>query len=402
MKMVAEHGVFEPEVMAVLNELLTPESVALDIGANIGVLTLVMARATPRGTVYAFEPGGEASHYLRLNIDANALDNVVVEETAVLDVTGRTSLEVAPDGSAWSFVSENLHSACPQDVAATRLDDWMQTRKPGRVDLMKLDIESCELRALTGAHALLARFRPIVIAEYNPLIFRQLQDRPPAALYRALRRYSRFVYALLPGSGAVRVVSQRHLDLMVSRHGLLNLLASPRRLAKVAGENRNLPRSVRHFVSLARQHNRRVHPDLAWFTSTDVRLAAPTTVTAQLGDTLHVDVDITNNSPFWLSSEYPAIPIYCGHRWFTKAGAPVGDHPHPHALPAAAVTSLGEIPPGGRKRVTCRLAAPAESGAYVLRFGIVQTQYLWIDDIEPASGARVDVEVTEREPSASA
>lgn len=392
MRMVADYGEFEPEVMTVLEELLTPESVALDVGANIGVLSLVMAKACTAAHVYAFEPGREAAHYLRANVVANGLTNVVVEEVAVLETSGHTSLQVAADGSAWSFISSRLSGPTPEDVQVMALDDWMQLRDVTRVDLIKLDIESCEVRALAGATRLLERFRPIVIAEYNPLIYQQLQGESPTTLYRTLRRYAHHVYALVPGTGAVRLLSQRHLDLVVTRHALVNLLASPRPLPHVPGEYRQRLRALRHFLGAKHAHNARRHPERAFFTSTAVRVTAPETLDVSPGTAFDVNVDVTNQSPFWIS-DYRDIPMFCGHRWFTTDNEPIGASPQAHALPPENLHALGDLRPGGHRRVVCRVTPPSVPGDFVLRLGLVQTKFVWIDDIEPASGCRVRVRV---------
>jgi len=48
---------YEPEIRTVLEMLCSPGMVAYDIGANIGIFTLLFAaRVGPGGRVYAFEP----------------------------------------------------------------------------------------------------------------------------------------------------------------------------------------------------------------------------------------------------------------------------------------------------------------------------------------------------------
>lgn len=108
---------------------------------------------------------------------------------------------------------------------------------------------------------------------------------------------------------------------------------------------------------------------------------------------IEVEVRVANRSRFWLSSDYDAIPIFVGHRWTTPEGAAIGPPVLPGALPADNVHDLGSIPPGGEALVCCRVTAPSTPGRYVLRLGVVQTQFLWIDEIDPKSGARVHVDV---------
>ena len=62
-------GAYEPQVMNALSRLLEPDSVAFDVGANIGVFALVMGRLCPQGRVYAFEPAIESFDYLVKNLE---------------------------------------------------------------------------------------------------------------------------------------------------------------------------------------------------------------------------------------------------------------------------------------------------------------------------------------------
>lgn len=392
--MVAADGRFEPEVMDILGELLPADGVALDVGANIGVLTLPLARFCREGKVFAFEPGAEAVHYLRRNIEANGFDNVAVEETAVMDVTGEVTLDVNAVGSAWSFVSGNEYGAVTERVRSVRLDDWLAAHPEiTRIDVVKMDIESSELKAMAGAARLLDRFRPALIVEYNPLIFEMVQGAPATALSDAVNGYSRYVYALLPSLHSVRVTSQRHLDRICGQYGLINLLATRNPLPARHGHFRSRLGGLVHLAYLWRCHNRWRRPRISWFATTDVAVSAPAEMRAARGASVEVPVAIQNRSRLWMSSEYDLVPVYCGFRWF-RDGRPYGDPVLPRDLTKDHVTAVGSIPPRGRGGVRCRVKMPAEAGTYELRIGVVQERFVWIDEAKPASGARVRFEVT--------
>src|SRR5947207_4362897 len=79
-------GDFDPWVDRTLRRLARPGEVALDIGANIGATSLVLARAVgPRGRVVAFEPHPANVVLLRANLSANTLSMVDVHELALSD-----------------------------------------------------------------------------------------------------------------------------------------------------------------------------------------------------------------------------------------------------------------------------------------------------------------------------
>lgn len=72
-------GEFEPHIRTLIRRYLRPGMVAVDVGANIGLHTLQMARAVgPQGRVYAVEPAPDNLKYLKRNIALNRLSQVEV------------------------------------------------------------------------------------------------------------------------------------------------------------------------------------------------------------------------------------------------------------------------------------------------------------------------------------
>src|SRR5438093_1104363 len=87
-------GRYEEGVCALLLGTLRAGDVAVDVGANIGVLTVLMADLCgASGRVLAFEPAAENFAYLGANVRANGLDNVAASMAAVTDADGAVALE---------------------------------------------------------------------------------------------------------------------------------------------------------------------------------------------------------------------------------------------------------------------------------------------------------------------
>lgn len=74
----ATDGLWEPYLMSVMKEFITDDSVCLDVGANIGAMTVVMSDLTSRGKVFAFEPSSRNLMFLRENLTRNAAANVTL------------------------------------------------------------------------------------------------------------------------------------------------------------------------------------------------------------------------------------------------------------------------------------------------------------------------------------
>lgn len=160
---------YEPGVRAALLAELKPGFVAYDIGANIGLWTLLMSRlVSPGGSVVAFEPVPTPAARLRDNLSLSRAQSVTVEEVA-LGCTSGTARIFVPGGGDFGAASlaPESESDWPVDVALIRLDDyWAESGAP-MVDFVKIDAEGSEPRILEGGRTFFARCRPVVHCEVS-------------------------------------------------------------------------------------------------------------------------------------------------------------------------------------------------------------------------------------------
>jgi len=165
------NGAFSPNELALLERLLEPEMVFVDVGANQGELTIFAASRVTRGQVLAFEPVESLHRQLLDNIALNQLSNVKAHHLALSDQPGRMTLFVdrrvtdgLNEGTA-SFFSGGERTS-PAEVAEVAVfDDVFEASGLRRLDIMKVDVEGAELFVLRGAVRSLARHRPRLILE---------------------------------------------------------------------------------------------------------------------------------------------------------------------------------------------------------------------------------------------
>lgn len=158
----------EPEVCNVLARVLEEGDCAVDGGANVGFLTILMSKLVgPTGHVYAFEPGGNNLPKLAANIALNKVENVSVIDKPLSDRSGAVVTLHEHDhpgyNSLWPDLSKEV--TAKRSVTTTTLEKELLGR-PAPM-LIKLDIEGAELEALKGAGTLLKWQQPLVIAELN-------------------------------------------------------------------------------------------------------------------------------------------------------------------------------------------------------------------------------------------
>jgi FkbM family methyltransferase len=162
-------GEFEAGATAVVRELLRPGDLAVDVGANLGWFSLVMAAVVaPGGEVWAVEPMPPILSALKRNLALNDALAVRLFEVALGESPGTTEIHVfsgLPHGHASvSTLDRNDYSS--YRVERRRLDDLLAgARTPAMV---KLDVEGSERDILRGAKATLsADSPPIWMIEVN-------------------------------------------------------------------------------------------------------------------------------------------------------------------------------------------------------------------------------------------
>lgn len=165
--------VYEPDVAVFLRQHLAPGATCIEVGANVGVHTLAIARhCGATGRVIAFEPNPAARAVLARHVALNGFaDRVSIIDAAVGATAGRATLYVDGPDPRSRLGQPNLAlgtSAVALDVEVVTLDEWCSAR--GIVpDWLLIDVEGHEEAVLDGA-AHLIRSRPAlgVLVEMHP------------------------------------------------------------------------------------------------------------------------------------------------------------------------------------------------------------------------------------------
>ncbi|GEP06981.1 hypothetical protein MOX02_50190 [Methylobacterium oxalidis] len=146
--------------------VLDPDSVMLDVGANIGLTALVAAETARRGRIYAIEAAPRNFAALTRNVYEHGASVIRPLHCAVGPETGTVPFF---DHSAFGYVvaDANMAAVPSTPVPMRRLDDIAAEVGLARLDAIKIDIEGFEQEALTGAAGTLARFQPVVMLEFN-------------------------------------------------------------------------------------------------------------------------------------------------------------------------------------------------------------------------------------------
>jgi FkbM family methyltransferase len=165
-------GTYEPELQAAVHDLIRPGAVVYDVGANIGYVSLLLAKtAGETGKVYAFEALPENVERWRRNIKLNGMESrMSLFAGAVTQTEGPVRFLVHASagmgkaagsaGRADTYLSEIT-------VSGVSLDEFAFGLGNPPPQAVKMDIEGGEVLALEGMRRLLAEARPVMLMELH-------------------------------------------------------------------------------------------------------------------------------------------------------------------------------------------------------------------------------------------
>lgn len=189
-------GVYERETLRFLFSRLGPGSTFVDVGANIGAMTIPVARHVgAMGQVVAIEASPRVFRYLAHNVAANEISNVRLKCCAASD---SEALELTfYEAPAECFGSGSVgpqSSALQTTVPAAPLDRILAAEDITHVDVLKVDVEGFESAVFRGATRLLnGPNPPIVVFEFDGWAEARTPNTKVGDAQRLLREYG---YAL--------------------------------------------------------------------------------------------------------------------------------------------------------------------------------------------------------------
>lgn len=172
---IMQFGSWEPEVGKILLREMTPNSIVLDVGANLGWFSLMLGdyiqKNSGSGRIYSFEANPNIIPYLTASVmDSGLMRQISIKPYAVSEKPTRFQMTNSTFGNIGGLqVGEVATSDPNQDrnvVPALPLDDLLIDLN--RCDLIKMDIEGAEMMAVNGYVEGLRQFKPKILMEINP------------------------------------------------------------------------------------------------------------------------------------------------------------------------------------------------------------------------------------------
>ena len=167
-------GYFEKNTSRLIKKLSKLNSTVIDVGANIGCHTIIMADAVgPNGRVLAFEPTPKFRNRLKKNIEINHQKNVSISEYALAEKDSESFIYFSEASTnernnaveSGSLQSENVNLPHRIPVRIKTLDEICLNLES--INLIKIDTDGGDFNVLLGAEKTIEKHRPSVIFEWD-------------------------------------------------------------------------------------------------------------------------------------------------------------------------------------------------------------------------------------------
>lgn len=210
------YGYYEKELRELLKKIVKPGDVFLDLGANVGYFSLLVANNFPSVKVISFEPVKALFQFMKENISLNNLKNISAINTAVGEKNEEKELFVSSPNNAGmsSFHQPENYSGKKERVKVVAIDDWFKTSGLPKIDLIKIDIEGSELAALKGMKEVLRDQKPVLIIEVNPQTL-SLFSLKPSDIYDHLKQLYYEAFLILE-NGKLEYLDQNEINQTVN------------------------------------------------------------------------------------------------------------------------------------------------------------------------------------------
>ena len=168
---ISHYGTYEKLEAKIMEEKIKVGNITVDVGANIGLHTLNMARIVGNtGRVFAFEPDPSNFEILEKNVKINNYQNIILEQKAVGDKNGRTTLYQSDHPGMHRIFPQTKQAKGQVQVELTSLDKYfIDSNLTDKINFIKIDVEGLEFSVLKGMKNILKNNKKIkILFEFMP------------------------------------------------------------------------------------------------------------------------------------------------------------------------------------------------------------------------------------------
>lgn len=234
----AHYGEWSEVEVAVFHTLLNADDNVIEVGSNIGLHAVPIAKKIPQGKLLCFEPQRIIFQQLCCNLALNNLTNVDSYRLGVGEQNETLAIERSNYDTAWNYGSFSLDkgfstegsfngSVEKERLDVVNLDDFPAVAELDRLALLKIDAEGFDIKVLNGAEKTIKRLQPAIFIEvkFNTAgeILQKLQALQYRVFWVASRRYQQNNFYRAP-----QVESGVDFNFLALPAALVDIIASQR------------------------------------------------------------------------------------------------------------------------------------------------------------------------------
>jgi FkbM family methyltransferase len=164
------YGEWAQQELDLLSTILSPESVVFDVGANIGTHTIPFSLMCEKGIVFCFEPQLFIFNILVTNVTINQRFNVIPVHAGLSNKSSKIRMRQLNPFSDHPKVNYGEHKLNNDSTSGLWTDIYTLDKyidSVPRLDLIKLDVETMEVKVLEGGKSLIDKFKPALYIEFS-------------------------------------------------------------------------------------------------------------------------------------------------------------------------------------------------------------------------------------------
>jgi len=217
-------GNYEPTETQYLRQVIREHDICVDVGANIGYYSTLMASLAHQGQIHAFEPDPTSYAMLQLNVRLNRLSNVVLNQKALGEQSGEVPFVLASD-RAFSGLMDTGRKPVERitNVTLTTLDQYLRETGLERIDFLKADVEGAEGAVVRGARGIFEspdkRPRLVMLELYEPNQYRFGDNIDRIVSFMREMKYEPFVVIQDHCLAFTRELHNKFYNVFFSQHG---------------------------------------------------------------------------------------------------------------------------------------------------------------------------------------
>ena len=221
---------FENEINSIVKKINVEKPVIFDIGANVGMVTILLSKKIKNSIIYSFEPNNATFYFFKKNIDDNNINAIAVNK-GLSDKCEKLFLGPPHKRQHSRYQLDKGHPGL-YSVYADKSDKWVF--KHGKIcdfltldyfcekkgikwiDFIKIDVEGHEVNVLKGGINILKACKPICKIEVN-LFTSKIAQKNPKELFDILYSLNYDIYMLESG----RFIKTNY-NMLINKEGFLN------------------------------------------------------------------------------------------------------------------------------------------------------------------------------------